>query len=442
LKGDFSNYRYRPGANYISVLKQQGRVDLDSDWNEQSEITERLIRQLVSSLLGDFAVPLGGNKITRDNSCALKISNFSAGPGGVVDFDIGRGIVYAGGRPYTMVSDLTFRTQLDYPEPEITGQGNDLLVYLEIWDKTVSYIDDVTLREPALGGPDTCLRKKVIGQVKARYVSDIKDSREAAEVLDAIDKTDPLLFTLKIDQSAHQIPISFGDLDMGGGLIPGNLHFRVELHRGLSSNGGFSEGFKWSDENAATIVRILKIQSQNTLLIEETEAVSGEFLKEGDWVEISNEVSELNRQGGQMAVIESLSQEDDGFLATLNDEIHPLLRRFKIGEKSGPKMNLAPRLRRWSGYESPLALKSVFDLGRGIKATFHGGKNSEFRPGDFWTFAMRDRQYNRKYAPQKALPDGNETSRYPLAIIKKISSKKDIEILDCRKFFKPLADFA
>ena len=441
MKGDFSNFRYKPKANYISVLKQQGRLDLDSDWNEQAEILDQRLRGVVRDILGDMAVPLASNDLTRNNSGALKIDDFSSGPGGVLDFSIGRGIAYIGGYPFVLENDATFRAQPDYPEPEIYGSGDDILVYIELWTKTVNYIDDETIREPALGGPDTCLRKKAVGQIKAVFVSNIATPENACEYIRQIDDRDSIQFTLKIEQSAHQIPISFGEVDMDGGLIPGNLHFRIELHRGPAFDGGVNDGFKWSDENAATVMRILKMPSEYSVVIEETEVITGEFLKEGDWVEISNEITELHRQGGQMARVERLEQDVSGSIVTLDTAIHPLLKRFKAGEKSGQKLELSPRLRRWSGYNSPMAMKTVFDLGRGIKAIFHAGKDYLFCPGDFWTFAIRDREYNKKYAPQKADPDGVKTYRHPLAIICNRGSNKPGEIIDCRKFFGPIAAF-
>ncbi len=228
---------------------------------------------------------------------------------------------------------------------------------------------------------------------------------------------------------------------MGGGLIPGNLHFRLELHRGPKSNGVYEDGFKWSDENAATTVRILKAVEENSLIVEEIEPVTGESLKEGDWVEISNVITELHRCGGQMARIESIDQGRDDILVTLDTDIHPILRRFSIEEKSKNRIDLWPRLRRWSGYISPLTTKTVHDLGRGIKAVFHAPRDFRFSPGDFWSFAIREREYNRKYAPNKALPDGIRVYRHPLAIIRTGEKGKGPEIIDCRKFFRPLAAF-
>ena len=36
MKGDFSRFTFDPRKNYTSVLMQQGRAQLDADWNEQS----------------------------------------------------------------------------------------------------------------------------------------------------------------------------------------------------------------------------------------------------------------------------------------------------------------------------------------------------------------------------------------------------------------------
>lgn len=39
MQGDFSRWTFDPRRDYRSVLMQQGRVLLDADWNEQSELT-------------------------------------------------------------------------------------------------------------------------------------------------------------------------------------------------------------------------------------------------------------------------------------------------------------------------------------------------------------------------------------------------------------------
>ena len=40
MRGDFSRLTHRPGKHYSGVVKQQGRIDLDSDWNENVAIRQ------------------------------------------------------------------------------------------------------------------------------------------------------------------------------------------------------------------------------------------------------------------------------------------------------------------------------------------------------------------------------------------------------------------
>jgi hypothetical protein len=440
MKGDISRFTFNPLNNYLGVLKQQGRIELDSDWNEQGEIYAEHLRQLTADLVGQFAVPLEPNDIARDNSHALEIRDYSVGPGGIIDFKVGHGLAYIGGYLFRLIKDVTYYNQSDYPEPEAPSSNGDLLVYIEAWNRVVSYIDNELIREPALGGPDTCLRSALTGQIK---VLNVKGLREPSDALQALSKSfspTNVALTLQIDQSAYQLPLSFGEVDLGGGMIPGNLHYRLELHRGITSNGDSSEGIKWSDENAAIAVRALRMVDNNSLIIEELEQITGESLKPGDWVEISNLMTELHRQGGQMAKIASLESASGGLLVTLDSDIHPLLARRKNGPRSALDQGLAPRLRRWSGYFSPLELKLVYDLGRGVKAIFNSGeKKIQFEPADYWTFAIRDREYNKRYAPQKTPPVGIRKFRQPLAIIVRKENGEADRIIDCRRFFRPLA---
>ncbi len=296
------------------------------------------------------------------------------------------------------------------------------------------------IREPALGGPDTCLRAKLVGQVKTLVYDGAPIPAEAGKFLENRFPSGNILLTLQIDESAHQIPLSFGEIDMGGGMIPGNLHYRLELHRGMITSGGFADGVKWSDDNGAVVVRVLRATDNRNIIIEELEQVTGESLKPGDWVEITNLVTELHRQGGQLAQIVSLENVSGGVLVTLDSDIHPILMRRKNGGKSGLDQGLGPRLRRWSGYIPHLAFKNVNDLGRGVKAIFHStDKKARFEPGDYWTFAIRDREYNKRFAPQKAAPMGIRKFRHPLAIIRRSADGQASEIIDCRKFIRPLS---
>jgi len=439
MKGDFSRFTFDKYKNYNGLLRQQGHVLLDSDWNEQALIWIENFRQLTRDLLGDFGIPLSHNEITKNNANALKISRFSADSAGVIDFKISRGLAYIAGYPFILNKDITFRNQPDFPEPPSDHISGDAVVFIEVWQKTINYIDDNFIREPILGGPDTCLRSKLLGQVKAAPAENVKDCDDARDYLEKLFPANKMTLSAKVDYSGRQIPLSFGEIEASGGYTVQNLHMRIELHRGVASNGGFSEGLKWSDENCATVVPVTKTVSPNSVLIEEPEAVSGSFLNKGDWVEMGNKVTEYHRQGGQIAQISDLRQVEEGYQVELDSEIHPLLVRLRTGSRHGSRVDLAPRLRRWSGYLSHFSPEKPINLGRGIKATIHyPGKKPEIIPADFWTFAIRDRDYNKKYFPQNSPPDGVSVFRYPLAIIRQAGKRRSAKIIDCRKFFKPL----
>ena len=437
MKGDFSRLIHQANSNYISVLRQQGRVELDSDWNEQAEIWAEYIRQLTCDLLGEFAVIDTPNEITGDNSTGLKIGNFTVDSGGVINFDIFKGVAYIGGYQYRLEKDITFGNQPDFPEPDNPEVSGDVIIFIEAWKKSINYIDDEFIREPALGGPDTSLRSKITAQVKALGCTGVESANQAKEIIRERYPGSNIRLTFQIDHSSHQMQMSFGEIDMAGGLIPGNLHYRIELHRGVGRNGGFIEGIKWSDENASMVVKIVKTISEDTILVEESEGISGESYKEGEWIEIGNIVTELHREGSQMARIKTLVHSGEGEQITLDNPIHPLMTRQKIDGRGQMKINLAPRIRRWSGFLPSVTINNVYDLGRGIKAKLQAGsKNFTWEPGDYWVYAIRDRDYNKKHAPKDTAPAGVKKYRYPLAIIKRKGDK--FEIIDCRRLVKPL----
>jgi hypothetical protein len=159
MKGDFSRLTNNPNNHYVGVLHQQGRVFLDSDWNE--DVLERLavLRQELNDLIGDCGVPEPGTA-------------FLVSPGlDPTDFHIAAGRCYVHGNLCRLESDTTYLSQPDLldPPPIIIpphGSTEFCLVYLEVWHRLITYLEDESLREIALKGPDTATRLKTIAQVK------------------------------------------------------------------------------------------------------------------------------------------------------------------------------------------------------------------------------------------------------------------------------------
>jgi hypothetical protein len=57
MKGDFTRFTFRPEKRYTSVLMQQGRLQLDADWNEQMSIQTYLSQQQILDMIGSSGTP-------------------------------------------------------------------------------------------------------------------------------------------------------------------------------------------------------------------------------------------------------------------------------------------------------------------------------------------------------------------------------------------------
>lgn len=61
MKGDISRRTFRPERHYSGVRMQQGRVQLDADWNEQLDIQAHLDRTAATDVIGESGVPKGAS---------------------------------------------------------------------------------------------------------------------------------------------------------------------------------------------------------------------------------------------------------------------------------------------------------------------------------------------------------------------------------------------
>jgi len=160
MKGDFTIDRFDPANGFNRLLKQQGRVELDSDWNEQAAIQQHLLRGLIADLLGPAAGP-------ADN-CGFGLPDPlpeapEPGPG---DFVIGAGRYYVDGLVIENAAPLLYSAQRWADPGGKLESGLSYLAYLDVWERHVTWLDDPEILEPALGGPDTCTRVQTIWQVR------------------------------------------------------------------------------------------------------------------------------------------------------------------------------------------------------------------------------------------------------------------------------------
>ena len=158
---DLSRVRFDAAKHYSAVLLQQGRVVLDSDMAEQNAIMQHYLRTAIADIVGPAACPAlaPGFDITAtstDNQADLAVS---------------AGRIYVDGiLAETGPGSATYLTQPDgYLDPDRDGLPADgaYLVYLRVWERSVTMVQDPDIREVALGihGPDTTGRAQVVWQV-------------------------------------------------------------------------------------------------------------------------------------------------------------------------------------------------------------------------------------------------------------------------------------
>ena len=256
LKGDLSRHTFERLKHYAGVLHQQGRVWLDSDWNDEVLLQLNLLRQETFDIIGRCGAPAPGTAFTispPQPGAPLDAFQISGGPGP-------EGRYYVDGILCQLDKNVTYLTQPDFPNPpRLTfPPTGDLtaLVYIEVWQRLITYLEDEEIREVALGGPDTATRVKTIAQVK---VFPLRLSRDrdvtCDEALAQLPVSGGTLTTLQPTDSLPADPCRLPDPASYTGRE--NHLYRVEIHDGgdvAGANQGFVFNIKLaSDANAGAV---------------------------------------------------------------------------------------------------------------------------------------------------------------------------------------------
>src|SRR5579872_2786992 len=166
MRGDFSTFRFEPDKHYTSVLEQQGRVALDADHNEQRAIDETTRRTGIVDIIGPFGGP------EHDQGFAITTDGHT--------IQIGAGRYYVAGLLCQNEAVLDYGAQPFLINPAISaadllaelsaGTVDSIRLFLEVWQRLVTPLDDPCLREPALGQADTTARLETVWRVVAGLV--------------------------------------------------------------------------------------------------------------------------------------------------------------------------------------------------------------------------------------------------------------------------------
>jgi len=377
MKGDFSRETFDSVKHFSRVLQQQGRVQLDADWNEQAAIMLHYLRTLAADLIGPFAGPAG--------SKGFEISTVEGD-----DFTIGKGRYYVDGILCENENPTPYKTQKDYPIlSEKREAGKDYLVYLDVWERHITALEDDYIREKALGGPDTATRTKVVWQVK------IDDGK--ADLIDPPTELTPtavrggwgkwialwqpphlgcLRARVERPEDSQDPCLTAPDAKYRG---QENQLYRIEIHHGGIAG---EATFKWSRDNGAVMTRVTL--SDTELLAEKPQGFAA-----GIWVELNNDDQELRGQPGKL--VKLLKVEGDRL--TLESPVSS-----PIGVPSGEVW--PTKAHRWDQRKSASDDGSVdlkedewLELENGIQIQFMSVKGRKekhhYRTGDYWLIPAR-----------------------------------------------------
>ncbi len=392
MKGDFTRDTFDPHNHFSRVLMQQGRVQLDADSNEQTAILLHYIRTLAKDILGPYAGPAEG--------MGFKIIT----PRIDGNFAITKGRYYVQGILVENEKEILYSKQMGYPfdgETKIDAlQGKEFLVYLDVWERHITYIEDDHIREAALGGPDTCSRAKVVWQVKVllqpQSAGTSAFGRDTVKTLLPLG-TGKLRVRARFDKPSTElcvIPPESGYRGME------NQLYRVEIHQFGNAWDGKPETltiaatFKWSRDNGSVTFPIRSLLG-NTVILEHLRRDKRLSLKPGDWVEVVDEQIAMGTKAGPLAEVDTVNR--DGLSITL---------KLPGGASALPNYTEAdmatqhPFLRRWDHQGDPKAFGGALpiegqtdvnsgwiDLEDGLQVWF--SKDGEYRAGDYWLIPAR-----------------------------------------------------
>ncbi len=402
MKADLSRESYRQQHGYARVLMQQGRVLLDADWNEQVSILLEQTRMLAADLIGPHGGPGDGFRITCSDDL-------------LCDFEIGRGRYYVNGiacelwpevhcSPNGDTPPVLYTMQADFPVAEggefELSPGARYLVYLDVWERHLNHLQADGICELALGGSDTATRAKVVCQVKVASLEKVEDDDLGCEDLLDILVGDRLKLPRCLRARAKvDIPSEDPCLVPPTAQYRGaeNQLYRVEIHNPGAVGGSKGQAtFKWSRENGSVVFGIQSLQGAVATLVS-LGPDQARGLKEGDWVEIVDDVSELTANPRPLYAIEAVDRVNAA--VTLHVPEGEELPVFSEGADTHPI------LRRWdqSSAAIPVQESKWIELEDGVQIWFEQG--GDYKTGDYWQIPARTAIADVLW-PQETGPDG------------------------------------
>lgn len=365
-------------------------------------------------------------------------------------FDYACGHYYLDGLPLHNAADTTWVTNapaggnVQVNGAELTP-GNRLLVYVEGWERHVTYIEDLGLLERALGGDtDTMTRGRATGQVKVAFVPANFNLEAFGRALASPILTDGTLEVTTPPAAPNPDPCA---LPVQGGYTGrDNRFYRFEVHAGGVL--GVAK-IKWSRDNGSELFAVTEAATDAELTFP-----SNTLLQGGDLVEILSADS-VELGDGTPAVLDGAAGTFTppvrlvGVLARLVGPTSNGGATFTLSTPDGggpltlpgvfgPFPTQTLKVRRWHGLiaTTPAPVPNDVEVENGLRIALSG----TFSPGDYWQYEARASGDNAN-GPFATSPHGPERDFAPLALMRYTDPNEPLVLerwLDDR--FVPICD--
>jgi hypothetical protein len=443
MKGDFSRLGFDRRKGYTAVLEQQGRVGLDADANSQRFIDEHLSRSGTVDVVGEYGAPA--------DDAGFEIIVVSDD-----ELVIGAGRYYVDGLLCENPATVCYDSQpflLDPAESGASllsslaqGAGDTVIqVYLEVWQRLVTALDDPCLREPALGQADTTVRLQTVWRVVADLTAAATEPEPPIPGTAGMTACCRQMYAIAAQPSTGTMSATTSGPAADCGCEPvaaagyqgiENQLYRIEIHEGGDET---TATFKVSRENGSVVSAVTGI-SGATVQLSSLGADANLGFATQQWVELTDDTylfGQVPNQPGTLYQIQSIQPTDQS--VTLTGTVAPV----------DPGQNA--RLRRWdqagpsaTSAGVPLSAGSWLPLENGIQVSFAAGT---YQSGDYWTIPARAATGQIEWPPcgsdQNAFqsPTSVLVHRAPLACVHWTTATDGqgaFTVDDCRQKFSPL----
>ncbi|MCY6493368.1 DUF6519 domain-containing protein [Leptolyngbya sp. GGD] len=424
MKGDFSRFTFDSKNRYSRVLMQQGRVQLDADWNEQLDISAYRTETEITDFIGQSGAP--------EDNAGFAISVIDKG----TNLKIGQGRFYIEGMLFENHSaevDVTFTNQPDFPNAKIEDflskeeADGKYLVYLDVWQHHITSLEAPTIRDIALGGADTTTRVKNVWQVKFCKLEDKNTNTNKNKDKDTFNRSD---YVSSDCQPEGEAAISEGKLTVKAtsGAVTENQLYRVEIHQGNEGSKTKSTAkvsFKWSRDNGAIAAQV-EASTDRDFIIKNAGRDAELAFPLGALVEFSNADLPLNGKPGILATVERVQG-----------------NRLTVGWKTPdtqPPENWSDLtiVRRWDCSQEigiDESFNKPYELEQSITVQFESGKL--YKTGDYWLIPSRALTESIEWSPEAQCAHGVQHYYCSLALLERKDGKFSV-LADWRSLFKPI----